>query len=120
MTIMIRSRSFQVLAVAIGIAGSLSGQDSDPTRQRLQAIMPTKADVEKFLRGKQGPEQLSQNRGWVFDADLGWVLCDSIRSDGVGKSKTFYHYENDGARKVVNSPERTCRIHTYGDSFTHG
>jgi hypothetical protein len=117
---MIRSRSFQVLAVAIGIAGSLSGQDSDPTRQRLQAIMPTKADVEKFLRGKQGPEQLSQNRGWVFDADLGWVLCDSIRSDGVGKSKTFYHYENDGARKVVNSPERTCRIHTYGDSFTHG
>src|SRR5262245_35017210 len=43
---------------------------SDPARQRLQLILPTKSDLEKFLRGKQGPEQLARNSGKVFDADL--------------------------------------------------
>src|SRR5262245_40382029 len=71
-------------------------------RRRLEGVRPTKADVERFLRGKQGPEQLSRNSGWLFDPDLGWILCDSIRADGVHKSKSFYHYEADGARKVVN------------------
>src|SRR5262245_47235640 len=81
---------------------SLSGQEKNVLiRQRLQAIMPTKPLVEQFLRGKQGPDQLSRNSGWLFDPDLGWILCDSIRTDGVHKSKTFYHYESDLARKVV-------------------
>src|SRR5207249_3561212 len=69
--------------------------------------------------GRQGPENLSRHGGWVFDADVGWALCDAIRTDGVDKSRTFYHYEPDGARRVVNSPDRDGRVHTYGDSFTH-
>jgi len=92
---------------------------SGPLLQRLRASMPTRATVDSFLSGKQGPEKLSRNSGWVFDADLGWALCDATRLDGVDKSRTFYHYEADGARKVVNFPDRACRIHTYGDSFTH-
>jgi hypothetical protein len=113
---------FLQLATAAALCCSLASADEPAAaqaRQRLQALMPSRAQVELFLRGKQGPEQLSRNNGWLFDADLGWVLCDSIRADGVHSSKTFYHYEPDGARKVVNFPERTCRIHTYGDSFTH-
>ena len=31
----------------------------------------------------------------------------------------FYSYEADGARKVINHADKTCRIHTYGNSFTH-
>jgi hypothetical protein len=82
-------------------------------------MMPTREEVTNFVKGAQGPEKLSRNRGWTYDADLGWVLSDAVRSDGVDNSKTFYHYEADGARKVVNLPDKPCRIHTYGDSFTH-
>src|SRR5262249_35024204 len=53
------------------------GNSPDPARQRLRALMPMKEHVELFLRGKQGTEQLSRNSGWLFDANLGWVLCDS-------------------------------------------
>src|SRR5262245_29764807 len=117
------NRSIFLLAVVVLCWSLAWAQDppaksSDAARQRLRAIMPTKDHVELFLRGKQGPEQLSRNSGWLFDANLGWVLCDSIRTDGVDQSRTFYHYEADGARKVVNASDRTCCIHTYGDSFT--
>lgn len=64
------------------------------------------------------------NRGWTYDSELGWVLSDSVRSDGIDGSSTFYHYEwttgpRTGCRKLVNAAGRRSRIHTYGDSFTH-
>jgi hypothetical protein len=37
----------------------------------------------------------------------------------VDGSWTFYSYQPSGARRLVNSPERSCRIHTYGNSYTH-
>ena len=85
----------------------------------LYSIMPSRGHVKNFIAGKQGPEQLSKNAGWTFDADLGWIISDCVRRDGVDKSKTFYHYEPDGARRVINFADRPCRIHTFGDSFTH-
>lgn len=115
---------FIILAALVGAGLPACAQDqsarpADPVRQRLQTIIPTTMDVERFI-SKPLPGQLSSNKGWTFDGDLGWVLCDSVRSDGVYRSKTYYHYEADGARKVSNFPNEPCRIHTYGDSFTHG
>lgn len=81
--------------------------------------MPSREQVDNFLQREQGPNRLSRNQGWTFDPDLGWVLCDSVRSRSVDGSKGFYSYEPGGARKVVNFPDRPCRIHTYGNSFTH-
>ena len=85
----------------------------------LRLIMPSRDQAENFIRGEQGEEKLSRNEGWTFEPDLGWVLCDSIRRRSVDGSKGFYHYESDGARKVSNFPDQPCRIHTYGNSFTH-
>jgi len=85
----------------------------------LRKIMPTRDQVDRFIRGRQGPENLSRNDGWLYDPELGWVLCDSIRGHGVDNSRGYYRYEPDGARKVVNFPDRPCRLHTYGNSFTH-
>jgi hypothetical protein len=115
-------RTFLQVATATALCHSpaLADEPVSPVRKRLQTITLTKTHVEQFLRGKQGPEQLSQNAGWTFDPDLGWVLSNSVRTDGVDGSKTFYHYDTDGARKVVNFPDYPCRIHTFGDSFTHG
>ncbi len=85
----------------------------------LDNLRPTKTQVKNFILTTQGPENLSRNDGWTFDPQLGWVLCDSIRGHSVDGSKGIYRYEADGARKVVNYPDRPCRIHTYGNSFTH-
>lgn len=85
----------------------------------LRRIMPSREQAKNFIRGEQDEEKLSRNDGWTFEPDLGWVLCDSVRRRSVDGSKGFYHYEPDGARKVLNFPDQPCRIHTYGNSFTH-
>jgi hypothetical protein len=91
----------------------------DLVKKYLHSLRPTKEQVKNFLLTTQGSENLSRNDGWTFDPKLGWVLCDSIRGRSVDGSKGIYRYEADGARKVVNFPDRPCRIHTYGNSFTH-
>lgn len=108
-----------------------SGITIKQAKEYLRSVMPKKEDVKNFLAGKQGPEQISHNDGWVFEPDLGWVVTDSVRPRfgekykgvylpyGTAGSRTFYHYEQDGARKVINFADKPCRIHTYGDSFTH-
>ena len=121
-------RDFLKLAAATAVttlptakANSVLPDDIDTSRVRdyLRRIMPTRQQVENFIRREQGPEKLSRNNGWTFDWKLGWVLCDSVRTRSVDGSKGFYSYEADGARKVVNFPDRPSRIHTYGNSFTH-
>ncbi len=117
-------REFLMTATAALTCSSSPAADppADPeklAREHLRAILPTRERVSAFLTGQQGGGQPSRNSGWKYDADLGWVLCDAVRPDGVDRSRTFYHYEVDGARKVVNFPDKPCRIHTYGNSFTH-
>ena len=88
-------------------------------REHLGKIMPSREQVKNFILCKQPPKNLSLNAGWLFDAELGWVLCDAVRNNGIEGSKAFYNYEPDGARKVINCRNKTSRIHTYGNSFTH-
>ena len=96
-------------------------------RTFLQSIMPTREMVDHFLNGERAARAAPVDLGGImcnnalstFDADLGWTLTDGVRSDGVDGSWTFYSYERDGARRVVNFPDRTSRIHTYGNSYTH-
>jgi len=104
---------------AMGAGEVRRDPESMRVRTYLRSIMPSREGVKNFILGRQGPEKLSRNQGWMFDADLGWALCDAVRGGGVDSSKGFYHYEADGARKVVNFADKPCRIHTYGDSFTH-
>jgi hypothetical protein len=110
-------------AITLGMTNSTKGIDRNIDKGRLRdylrSLMPTREQVKNFISGRQGPEKLSQNQGWTFDPVLGWVLCDAVRSRSVDGSKGFYSYERDGARKVINFPDGPCRIHTYGNSFTH-
>lgn len=98
--------------------------DEKTIREYLRDCMPSREDVKNFIDGKTGgPMGLSKNRGWMFDAELGWVLSDSVRyignSGGMEGTATFYTYEKNGARKTINYANRPCRINTYGDSITH-
>lgn len=96
-------------------------------REYLLSIMPTKEMVDHFVTphdaSKNVPPELGaimcNNAKSAFDPEIGWVVCDGFRDGSVDDSKGFYKYDNDGARHVVNYPDRPCRIHTYGNSFTH-
>ena len=81
--------------------------------------MPTRGQVDDFITPRPDATAIRPSRGWTYDADLGWRLCDAVRPDGVNGSKTYYHYEPDGARRVINAADKPCRVHTYGNSFTH-
>jgi len=107
------------IAGGVGFAAQGESKRTMTSAEYLRSLMPTRQQVTNFIRREQGPDKLSKNDGWTFDADLGWVLCDAVRGRSVDGSKGFYSYEKDGARKVVNFPEKKCRVHTYGNSFTH-
>jgi len=111
-----------VVAIAGASAVAQDSQDppsdSDPRDEYLRRILATRDHVERFVE-EVPADELSRNRGWQHHSELGWVLHDAVRDDGVDGSRTFYHYEPDGARKSIHFSDKPCRIHTYGDSFTH-
>ena len=119
----LRAAGITGAAMALGIGAKANELHPDINRtyisQYLRRLIPSREQVDDFLRGRQGPEKLSRNQGWLFDGELGWVLCDSIRPRSVDGSRGFYSYETDGARRVVHFPDKLCRVHTYGNSFTH-
>jgi len=84
---------------------------SEDVRKLLEKTAFRSIDVEQLL---------DPNRPtWVkFDPELGYVPDNVVMRDGVDNSRTTYTYELAGNRKVVNYPDRPCRINTYGDSYT--
>ena len=81
----------------------------------LDRMMPSREQVEEFIR-TDGPKN---DRGWAFDAELGWVHVDGIsRGDGVHRTDTFY-YANAADGRALAPFTAPSRIHAYGDSFTY-
>lgn len=97
-------------------------------REYLRSIMPTRAMVDHFVGGQDATTEIPTDLGGImcnnaksaYDSEIGWVVCDGFRGGSVDGSKGFYAYDPvDGARMAVNHAEKPCRIHTYGNSFTH-
>ncbi|MCA9191553.1 MAG: SGNH/GDSL hydrolase family protein [Planctomycetales bacterium] len=85
----------------------------------LRSIMPTPERVAQFTETMSAEESRRRSNGWTYHESLGWVHCSAVHSNGVDGSRTFYDYEIDGARQAIHSANSSCRIHCYGDSFTH-
>ncbi|MCJ8331464.1 MAG: hypothetical protein MJH11_15985, partial [Lentisphaeria bacterium] len=90
----------------------------------LNSIKRESVDIDRFLSKAYHADRVENNDGWTYSSELGWVLKDAWRLDGIAqgaleKSKTFYSYEAGGARKIINFREKESRIHSYGNSFTH-
>ena len=88
-------------------------------REYLRECMPTRKHVDDFVNPTPDLAPEDNNRGWTSDGEVGWVLEDAVRFDGLDGSKTLYHYESTGARRRAHYADQPCRIHTYGNSFTH-
>ena len=98
--------------------GAASGTKITQARKYLHSIMPSLELVEDFIHGRY-PKSYKPGEIFKYDSELGWVQAEAVGSTGVDGSKVFYSYEPDGARKVINFPDKPCRIHVYGNSFTH-
>ena len=94
---------------------------SEEAREYLKSIMPTREMVEHFSTRHDASLDVPKDLGGImcnnakstYDAELGWVICDGFRGGSVDGSKGFYAYDPlDGARRVVNFPDRDCRVHT--------
>lgn len=109
--------------LALGFAIRVKSEESpfDPAAAKayLRSIMPTRERVAQFTEVMSAEESVRRSNGWTYDAELGWVHCPAVHPNGVGKSKTFYQYEPDGARRIVHFADQPGRIHAYGNSFTH-
>ena len=106
----------------LSLNGTSKGQEAGfekRAREYLRSIRPSKQRVKDFITGEYGPRDKRPGEVFQYDPELGWVHHEAIGSTGVDRSKVFYNYESDGARKVINFPDKTSRIRTYGDSFTH-
>lgn len=99
---------------ANGAAGS-----TESARARLRFVMPSRERIIQFTEAMSPEESMRRSNGWTYDSELGWIHCNAVHSNGVDGSKTFYHYESDGARKISHFPNHPSRIHAYGNSFTH-
>lgn len=84
-----------------------------------QHCLRSQESIDAFLKLDYHQRYDTQGYGWTYDVEVGWVLVDSVRADGIDGSNTFYHYEPTGCRRRINFPEKEARIHTYGNSFTH-
>ena len=92
---------------------NLNDQDQQKLREYLTSIMPTREMVEQYITPNSKGEISCM-------PDLGWVPRGERRgNDGVDGTYTFYSYGEDRGRNVVNFPDRSSRVHTFGDSFTH-
>jgi len=80
-------------------------------RDYLKSIIYTPEAVENWLAGKIV-------YGEQYHPVLGWIHNDRIIQHGVGQSYSVYHYESNGARRIIAYRDEPCRINTYGDSFT--
>ena len=91
---------------------------SAAAKQYIEPLALKGADVDEHGNHLVAP---GLAEGWCFSAALGWTLLDCERPGfGIDGSTARCRYEASGCRARVNFPEQTARIHTYGDSFTHG
>jgi hypothetical protein len=79
----------------------------------LKTRVVPRATIDRFL----DPDA----RIWArYHPVYGYLLRDSFLRDGIDGARSLARYEATGQRSQVNFAGESCRINTYGDSFTQG
>jgi hypothetical protein len=93
--------------------GVQAGDPVDAFRSWLQPHVLQRKTLDQFLNPRASV--------WArFDPEFGYLLRNSFVRDGVDGCHTLSRYEVTGQRQQVNFRDQSCRINTYGDSFTQG
>lgn len=89
-------------------------ETADLTKKYLETVLFTREEVNDWLEGRMNlyiPER--------YDDQMGWAPLAGRHKHGIDGSIASYTYDPSGARHMVAYRDKTCRINTYGDSFTH-
>lgn len=91
-------------------------------KEYLRSVLPSKQEVEAFIAQPDGKKDwLSQNDGVLYNSELGWIHSPALRNHGVDQSWVQYSYDEVSlSRQYARFGGKTCRIQSYGDSYTHG
>jgi hypothetical protein len=94
------------------VSHSTLGQPAPVTFETyLRQSVVDRKTIEVFL----DPKRLS----WAkFDPITGYRLGNYMPRDGINRSSTISTSRSNGARTAQIYADKTCRINTYGDSFT--
>jgi hypothetical protein len=84
---------------------------SDHVHRFLAEAVVDRAEVDRFL----DPDEPTWAR---FDSELGYLPHPSQVQDGIDGAVSTYRYGDAGERLMINYADGSCRINTYGDSFT--
>ncbi len=90
----------------------LDGVTEEEIRSFLSRILYTRQEVDDYFADRAFPFS-------KHSSEFGWLLRNARFRDGVDDSVSVYHYvEPDGERVMSNYADQSCRINTYGNSFT--
>jgi len=83
----------------------------DSIKDFLKDRLYTKEQLDEWLRPKE--DSFSQ-----YDPLVGYQMHNRQLKEGIDGSNVTYHYDENGARQMINYADKPCRINTYGSSFT--
>ena len=91
----------------------------------LKDVVPVggKKSYKEYLINSAVPREkldifLNKNCWAQFDPEVGYILGNYMPHDGIDNSYTLSTVMKDGKRTNRMYSDKTCRINTYGDSFT--
>lgn len=117
------------LAALEGKVNAMADTESDnvlniDNTAKFEADVP---GLREFLEDKIIPHEYidyylnPDNKCWSkYDPELAYVPKGATLTGGVDGSLVFMNYGTNGERKMLNFPDKPCRVNTYGNSFTEG
>lgn len=97
-----------MMLFSTSLPGQQSGEEMDYLRYIREGI-PRRNEIDVFLSGKSWAQ---------FDSELGYIMGNYLPHDGYEKSSTISTVQKNGARTSFMYSGKSCRINTYGNSFT--
>lgn len=82
-----------------------------------------KKSYADYLRKSAVPKEeldvfLNEHSWAQFDPEVGYIMGNFMPHDGMDNSSTISTVSGDGSRTIQVYSEKSCRINTYGNSFT--
>lgn len=84
-------------------------------------ISPPENEIKEYLKRTIFPkDRLNPSSLKKYHPTFGWLMRNRMEQNGINNSWCVYTYaDNDGERIMTNFANKSCRINTYGNSFTH-
>ncbi len=84
---------------------------NEQVREYLGRVIYTREEVQRWIKGDYYLD--------IHDPLMGWIHHEDRIPAGMDGSFAVNTYGPSGARHMIQHADKSCRINTYGNSFTH-